>query len=214
MALNRQYELVSGVVSERVGRDVIVLLPDSKESFRLSGEWAEAFTAVEQGTNRAVVSDQVLGDLVRQGLLSECPKRQLSRRSVLSASATGLGAGVFALSLPAVAAASSGIPVSGTYQPGLNLGDGPGVEIVVLGFDFPNSLGDGVAGDPNPPSSLSISGFGTPIPASAWASSGDADFDGVAWFLLQDPAPGIFSGTITGRFTWGGTAYVATLTRL
>jgi len=217
--LKKKYELAPGVVSERVGQDVIVLLPETEQSFQLSGQWAEAFTAVELGTHPSGDSEELLDGLAGHGFLVECPRPGISRRSVLRASATGLGAGVVALSLPTVAAASSGIPVSGTYEPGFDLsgggGGGPfGVYILVVGFDFPNDLGDGTAGSPNPPSSLNIAGFSTPIPVLGWMSTGDSTADGIDWFLQEDPAPGIFSGTITGRFTWGGTAYVATLTRV
>ena len=195
---------------EPVGSDIVIFEREKKKVIRLNTEAAEAFRAVHGGLNDSAISDELLGWMVDQGIFVESGSSLLSRRAILRASAVGLGASVVALSLPTVAAASSGIPVSGDWNR-----DGLGVlSIAVFGFDFPN-LGDRLVdtqpAGPTPPSSMQIDGFGTPIPASLWLSSSDADNDAVNWTLNSAPSFFDTPRTITGRFTWGGTSYFATL---
>ncbi len=194
---------------ELIGSDIVVCDPEKKRVIRLTAEAADAFRAVQRGLPEPAISDELQGWMLDQGIFVESGSSLLSRRAILGASAVGLGAGVVAISLPTVAAASSGIPVSGEWSV-----VGTFLSIFVDGFDFPD-LGDRFVptdpAGPNPPSSMQIDGLGTAIRPFVWQSSADALGDVVEW--TRDPAPSFFDRprTITGRFTWGGTSYVATL---
>jgi hypothetical protein len=94
--------LVSGVVVEDLGGDLMVMVPGSTEVLTLSGDAAEAVRRVQAGT--PVVTDSVVSDLVRLGVLESSG---FSRRGLVKAGAIGAGAGIAVLSMPGVAMASS-----------------------------------------------------------------------------------------------------------
>ena len=96
-------QLVSGVVVEQVGDDVLVVVPGTTEALCLSGEAAETVLTIQAGQSVSS-SDAVVGELVARGVV-EVPG--LSRRGLIRAGAVGAGAGIAILALPSVAAASS-----------------------------------------------------------------------------------------------------------
>ena len=96
-------QLVSGVVVEQVGDDVLVVVPGTTEALCLSGEAAETVLTIQAGQSVSS-TDPVVGELVARGVV-EVPG--LSRRGLIRAGAVGAGAGIAVLALPSVAAASS-----------------------------------------------------------------------------------------------------------
>jgi hypothetical protein len=212
------YAISPGLISEHVGQDVLVLLPGARESLCLTGEAAKAFLAIEAGLDPAPFGQEALDGLVGRGVISHGNSRGISRRALVGGGVVGLGAGAIALSLPTVAAAVSGVPVSGIYATANDGGNPPqqGVALQVLGFDFPDDFGFGGPESPNRPSDLTVTGFGTPVPLSLFDATGDLHPpEKIEWFLPEDPPPAPFAGytaTLTGRFTWAGTTYVATFT--
>jgi hypothetical protein len=99
-----EVSLASGVVSERIGDEVLVIAPGASDAVRLSGPAAEMFLKVEAGTS-VDVSDPVVSELRTLGLLE---LRGVSRRGLIKAVAIGAGAGISVLAMPSVAAAASG----------------------------------------------------------------------------------------------------------
>ena len=104
--MRKMPQLVSGVVVEQVGDDVLVVVPGTTEALRLSGEAAKTVLTIQAGESVSS-SDPVVGELVARGVV-EGPG--LSRRGLIKAGAIGAGAGIAVLALPSVAAASSGGP--------------------------------------------------------------------------------------------------------
>ena len=102
--MSADVRLVPGVLVERVGDDVVVLVPGRDESLRFSGDHANAVEAILRGDSRGVDAETV-DQLVRFGVIEDRPRP--SRRGVLTAGAVGIFSGVAVLSLPSVAAASS-----------------------------------------------------------------------------------------------------------
>ena len=95
--------LVSGVVVEVVGDDVLVVVPGTTDALSLSGEAAKTVLTIQAGQSVSS-SDPVVGELVARGVI-EVPG--LSRRGLIRAGAVGAGAGIAVFALPSVAAASS-----------------------------------------------------------------------------------------------------------
>jgi hypothetical protein len=102
-------QLVSGVVVEQVGDDVLVVVPGTTEALRLSGEAAKTVLTIQAGESVSS-SDPVVGELVARGVV-EVPG--LSRRGLIRAGAVGAGAGIAVLAMPSVAAASSVVDLDG-----------------------------------------------------------------------------------------------------
>jgi hypothetical protein len=94
--------MVSGVVVEEVGDDLMVMVPGSTEVLSVSGDAADAVRRVQSGS--AVVNDAVVSDLVRMGVIQTSG---LNRRELIKAGAIGAGAGIAVLAMPGVAMASS-----------------------------------------------------------------------------------------------------------
>jgi hypothetical protein len=93
----------TGVVAQRVGKDLMVLVPGRAEVVTLTGEAAEVFLDIEAG--RAVhARDDIVSGLDAQGVI-EIPG--VSRRGLIKAGAIGTGAGIAVLAMPSVAAAAS-----------------------------------------------------------------------------------------------------------
>jgi hypothetical protein len=99
----------TGVVAQRVGKDLMVLVPGRAEVVTLTGEAAEVFLDIQAG--RAVhARDDIVSGLDAQGVI-EIPG--VSRRGLIKAGAIGAGAGIAVLSMPNVAAAASSSPIDG-----------------------------------------------------------------------------------------------------
>lgn len=107
-----KYSLTAGVIVERVGDDLMVVLPGNSDVVSLSGRPAEMLLDVKTG-RKVDSSDPALRDLVDLGIVSA---PGLSRRGLIKAGAIGAGAGIAVLSMPGVAAASSQTSAAGIYQ--------------------------------------------------------------------------------------------------
>jgi hypothetical protein len=100
-------QLAEGVLIEQVGNDLVVVVPGGSEAMRITGEAAQVLSRIHAGQAEGL-SEAVVRDLAAQGII-EVPG--LSRRNLITAGALGAGAGIAVLTLPGVAAASSGFPV-------------------------------------------------------------------------------------------------------
>lgn len=100
-------QLAEGVLIEQVGNDLVVVVPGGLETMRITGEAAQVLSRIHAGQAEGL-SEAVVRDLAAQGII-EVPG--LSRRNLITAGALGAGAGIAVLTLPGVAAASSGLPV-------------------------------------------------------------------------------------------------------
>ena len=100
--------IAPGVTVENVGDDVVVMVPESTEVIRLSGDAAQLVRAIHAG-DVSVLPSHTVTELLERGILIS--QAGMSRRGVLTAGAIGAGAGIAALTMPSVAAASSA-PVS------------------------------------------------------------------------------------------------------
>lgn len=98
-----KYSLTPGVLIERVGGDLMVVVPGKSNFVRLSGSVAEVLLDVQAG--RSVSSSHsALSDLVNLGILNP---PGMSRRGLVKAGAVGVGAGIAVMAMPSVAMASS-----------------------------------------------------------------------------------------------------------
>jgi len=95
--------IAPGVIVENVGDDVVVMLPESTEVIRLSGDAAQLVRAIHNG--QLVVPSETVTELINRGILVS--QTGMSRRGLITAGAIGAGAGVAALAMPGVAAAAS-----------------------------------------------------------------------------------------------------------
>jgi hypothetical protein len=96
--------IAPGVIVEMVGNDVVVMVPESAEVIRLSGDAAHTIRAIHAG-DVSVLPSHIVDELLEGGILIS--QAGMSRRGVLTAGALGAGAGIAALTMPSVAAASS-----------------------------------------------------------------------------------------------------------
>ena len=103
VAVKTKLALADAVGIERLGSDLIVLVPGSDEALVLSGEAAELVAGIASGRSIVAWSPLVEG-LVARGVLSA---PGLSRRNLFRAGALGAGAGIAVLAMPGVAAAAS-----------------------------------------------------------------------------------------------------------
>ena len=105
---NTMFVVAPGVIVEDLGSDSAVFVPGVSEVLTLSGDAAEVIRRVRSGES-VEGAEAVLSDLVARGVIQ--PVGGMSRRGVVRAGVIGAGAGVAALAMPSVAAASS--PVGG-----------------------------------------------------------------------------------------------------
>jgi hypothetical protein len=108
--------IAPGVVIEHVGSDVVLLVPGSTEVIKLSGDAAHIIRAIQAGDVSVLPSESV-SELVNLGIFVS--QAGMSRRGLIKAGAIGAGAGIAAMAMPSVAAASSiePIPLVGYFYP-------------------------------------------------------------------------------------------------
>jgi hypothetical protein len=106
-----RFELVEGVLLQQVGGDLLVVVPDSLETLRLSGDVAITLLAIHRGEAVDCVGPNI-NDLIKLGIVSD--RSKVSRRGLIRAGAVGVGAGIAVLALPSAAAASS-LRITGQY---------------------------------------------------------------------------------------------------
>jgi hypothetical protein len=109
--------IAPGVIVENVGDDVVVMLPESTEVIRLSGDAAQLVRAIHAG-DVSVLPSHTVTELLERGILIS--QAGMSRRGVLTAGAIGASAGLAALSMPTVAAAASAPVLFGTLVQAAN----------------------------------------------------------------------------------------------
>lgn len=140
----------TGVVAERVGHELMVLVPGRAEVVKLTGEAAEVFLDIQAG--RAVqASDDIVSGLEAQGVI-EIPG--VSRRGLIKVGAIGTGVGIAVLAMPSVAAAASATFDGEAYWAWLSFGDGGNYDTGTLRFRVDASSEFFTA----QPSALTISG--------------------------------------------------------
>ena len=102
--------LAPDVICELVGDQVVVLIPARSEVISLSGAQAEIVRRLQEGQTLSGSDDAHVRELIAAGVAVT----DMSRRSLLVGSGLAVGAGMTAMSLPAVAVSSSAsiFPVS------------------------------------------------------------------------------------------------------
>lgn len=219
VAMSKSVSLVAGVVVERVGDDLLVVVPGNTSAVSLSGRSAEVLADVEAG-KRVDSSELALRELVELGIVSA---PGLSRRGLIKAGAIGAGASIAVLSFPSAAMASSGIALTGS---GIALtgswAGGQGdqndeVGFETTGFDFDDSLGSSGGASGTDPSPLSVQTPSVTVPMTAYQANpadGDLNANFVHWDGPQEPFSAAIAAksTLVGSFTWGGTLFTVTFT--
>ena len=108
-----------GVIVERVGDDLMVIVPGNSDVVKLTGGVAEVLLDISAGKS-VDLSDPAVVDLLELGIVST---PGVSRRGLIKAGAIGAGAGIAVLAMPSVAAASSGDDSDGGVIPLTQFGD-------------------------------------------------------------------------------------------
>lgn len=103
------YSLADGLIVERLGDDLMVIVPGRTDVVSLSGRPAKIVIDLQAGTG-VEPSEPALRDLVDLGVITA---PGLSRRGLIKVGAAGAGASIAVLAMPGVAAASSSPVVSG-----------------------------------------------------------------------------------------------------
>jgi hypothetical protein len=110
MALG-DYRIVPGLVTEEIGREILVCDADLALVHRVSGRAADVLRQVlaNRGEPAALESDDITSGLVAAGVLvaAGAPGDLVSRRSFVNAAAAVGAMGIVTLALPRAAAASS-----------------------------------------------------------------------------------------------------------
>jgi hypothetical protein len=139
-----QVTISSGVISERVGDELLVIVPGRTGTVRLTGYAADLFLDIRAGT-KVDTADLVVADLVDLGITQASG---MSRRGLIKAGAIGAGAGVAVLAMPGVAAAASTAVIryelgsfSGSLDP-----SGSGMLYIGSGSGHPVGVTNGYAG--------------------------------------------------------------------
>jgi hypothetical protein len=194
-----RFDLAEGLVLEQVGGDLLIAVPGSLETVRLTGDAAKTLLAIHRGVAVDLVEADVR-DLIDCGLVVD--RSKVSRRGVIRAGAVGLGAGIAVFALPSAAAASSGcVALNGGWEwvegrlEFLMLED---EEFGILLPRFPSRpLPDG---DPSP---LSVNLYG-----EVDFFLLNSDLGVISWRARDVPEPE--TDVFVGSFTWGEQCYTVT----
>lgn len=215
--------LAAGVVVDDVGEECVVYLPHTQQVLRLSGELATSLRGIRDGHGGHTKSSE-LSRLIDLGVVTT--SAGMTRRSVVRGVAVAAGAGVVALSMPSVAAASSGqgFLLSPTIRiSGLSLFlIGPDIDNMIvqfLGLVFDGGPSDGfdpieVTGIPNGTPAILTLGGGRVIVGFAFndatknfESPGDMEDRAIPASEARDTVGGI-DLTHELRFVVEGVTYV------
>ncbi len=131
--------IAPGVIVEMVGDDLVVMVPESTEVIRLSGDAAQLVRAIHDGL--PVLPSEAVTELIDRGILVS--HTGMSRRGLITAGAIGAGAGVAALAMPSVASASSNPPQATWSVFTLLSGDTSISEIYFQARNLPADVTDG-----------------------------------------------------------------------
>lgn len=197
--MSTNVSLVAGVVIERVGDDLMVIVPGNSDVVSLSGRPAEVLADVEAG-RQVDSTDPALRDLVDLGVVSA---PGLSRRGLIKVGAIGAGTGIAILALPSPAMAASAsvqeITIDNLFA-GIVSGTNV-ISIQILSSEFPDGLSAGVAGvyTTRQGRDFAMAHNGVNSFMVTGAPTTDADHD-----ELSDLAGG------TLAFEFGGVSYIGT----
>lgn len=160
--MSAQFSVTRDALIERVGDELMVVVPGNNEYIKLSGNVADVLLGIQRG-HPVSSSDPALGQLEELGVITT---RGTSRRGLITAGAVGAGAGIAMLSMPAAAAASSPGTTSEeeTNRGGVSGFCEPGTPIEGIWFAGTTSpkrltiaaVFTGVAGSPPQPTDLSL----------------------------------------------------------
>lgn len=192
-----------GVVCERVGDELMVIVPGRPEVVKLTGEAADVFLSVQAGRVQNV-SEALLSELETLGII-HLPG--LSRRGLIRAGAIGAGAGIAVLSMPTIAAASSNLEsdpdTDGNLDPQYQ-----GTHIIVSGqvdFLLNDSDGEFVGSNPSALTLVSPTDLsGTTVNFYRRSPSNTLEWNEGLDLL------GFAGATIIGEFTWGNQTFTVT----
>lgn len=145
MTMRNGVTLSEGVLVEKLGSECVVFVPGRKDVLTLSGDMARVVVSISAG-KPVSMSDPGVSELVDLGVVSA--PSALSRRGVLSVGAVGVGAGVAALAMPSVAAASSpSVLTDGGDSEGDLNGGGSSSAGPFAGFEYNDRGASQFAGD-------------------------------------------------------------------
>jgi len=197
-----KYSIPPGVLIERVGDDVLVVVPGANDLVKLSGAAADVLLSVQEG--RTVPgSERALADLEQLGVLISSG---VSRRGLIKAGAIAAGAGIAVLAMPTAAMAASS--------------DGVRVELVRAGFDDEGSFNPlflALEGDTNrtpQPELVEGSSSATTNPPNVvrgfkFGGTNDNSFA----FYLETSVSNVDVLSVTFVFTYGGIKYIGSFTK-
>jgi len=184
-----RFELVEGVLLQQVGGDLLVVVPDSLETLRLSGDVAITLLAIHRGEAVDCVGPNI-NDLIKLGIVSD--RSKVSRRGLIRAGAVGVGAGIAVLALPSAAAASS-LRITGQYfWDGNDNGEGMYLARILLS-DLGKFAGSSVK-------ELYVSSTGATV-LGPYPSVGE--LGGYVYFFLIGVPLSSLVGLISGRVDFG-----------
>lgn len=189
------FTVSQGVVSERVGDELMVVVPRHAEVIKLTGEAAEVFLDV-QADRTPHASENLTAELESLGIIENSG---MSRRGLIKAGAIGVGAGIAVFAMPGVAAASSGGgPRTYPMSYGGTTSGVPGVSTALLEFG-----GDSLV---EPPISLSIPDgtsavfrSGDLVVPLTISGFGDGEPDGRPWIAISFSPPAANSNFAAGN---------------
>jgi hypothetical protein len=202
-----RFELVEGVVLEQVGGDLLVAVPESLQTLRLSGDVANTLLAIHSGVAVDVLGPDV-ADLIDLGVVAD--RSTVSRRGLIRAGAVGVGAGIAVLALPSAAAASSGcVALNGLWAAAT-----PFSFLLAEGnqFGIPSPIFPSRPLPDGNPSPLSVDSYGV-VPVSAFLDDGELGVVQWQFELGDEPPPPVdilapdLTIVLEGSFTWGDQCY-------
>ena len=182
---NAEYVFTPGVIIEDLGSESAVYIPGVSEVLTLSGDAAAVIRRIRDGES-VVGAEAVVSDLVVRGVIE--PAQGMSRRGVVRAGVIGAGAGIAALAMPSVAAASS------------NVGQGGGgVSFGV--FAFSSTLG-GFFFSPQPVSAINeiVANGNTSVVLEVDGNAQNGTWNGEDFEVLVNDT-GAFGNSVVGTWT-------------
>jgi hypothetical protein len=209
VSVANRFELVEGVVLEQVGDDLLVVVPGSLETVRLTGDVANTLRAIHSGVAVDCVGSDI-NDLIKLGVVAD--RSTVSRRGLIRAGAVGVGAGIAVLAMPSAAAASSGcVALNGLWFPAT-----PFTFLLaeVNLFGIPSPIFPTRPLPAGEPSALTVDSYGV-VPVSVFSDDGEVGF--VMWNFEAAEAPPPpetpnLTTVLEGSFTWGGQCYTVRFT--
>ena len=201
-------DVTQGVVVERVGSELLVVVPGSLDTLKFSGEAAQTLRDI-QARNPVDVRSPTVADLIDLGVVKG--QRQMSRRGFIRVGAIGAGAGIAVLSMPGAAAASSPVYLEFIFYQ-TEFGSSPtfaGSSDHVRQLTWPYVGGNNIPPNPEPTTGTEATlRVGTHVSTWTYFESGGGQ---AFWQYLSGPRitrAGLNGSTLT--YTFNGVTYIAT----